>query len=79
MQNLELLVRSSDLERVFSQYGSVLSCKVVYDECNGKSRQFGFVQMCSDKTAQKAISALHGSNSTCLSKSLSVYCQLNYN
>ncbi|XP_078153660.1 polyadenylate-binding protein 2-like [Carex rostrata] len=72
VRNLELLVRSSDLERVFSQYGSVLSCKVVYDECNGKSRQFGFVQMCSDKTAQKAISTLHGSNSTCLSKSLYV-------
>lgn len=58
--NLSYNVRSSDLEKLFSQYGSVVSAQVIDDRDTGRSKGFGFVEMANDSEAQAAIEALDG-------------------
>ena len=48
------------LSELFSQQGSVASAKVITDKFTGQSRGFGFVEMSTEDEAQKAISALNG-------------------
>src|SRR5207247_11287509 len=48
------------LQELFSQQGSVTSAKVITDRYTGQSRGFGFVEMATGEEAQKAISALNG-------------------
>jgi RNA recognition motif-containing protein len=57
--NLSYRVSSSDLEQIFSQYGSVESAEVISDRETGRSKGFGFVEMSSDSEARSAIDALH--------------------
>jgi len=57
--NLSYGVKSSDLEALFSQYGSVQSAQVIEDRETGRSKGFGFVEMGSDSEAQAAINGLH--------------------
>jgi RNA recognition motif-containing protein len=57
--NLAYRVSSSDLEQLFSQYGSVESAEVISDRDTGRSKGFGFVEMSSDHEARAAIEALH--------------------
>ncbi|XP_010465662.1 PREDICTED: polyadenylate-binding protein 6-like [Camelina sativa] len=59
VKNLDSSITSICLERMFSPYGDVLSCKVA--EENGKSKGFGFVQFHTEQSAATARSALHGS------------------
>ena len=58
--NLSYSTTSSDLEQLFSQYGTVQSAEVLSDRDTGRSKGFGFVQMGSDEEAQAAIDALNG-------------------
>ncbi|MEK6695373.1 MAG: RNA-binding protein [Nitrospirota bacterium] len=48
------------LSELFAQQGSVTSAKVITDKFTGQSRGFGFVEMSTEEEAQKAISALNG-------------------
>ena len=48
------------LQELFTQHGSVTSAKVITDRYTGQSRGFGFVEMATGEEAQKAISALNG-------------------
>jgi cold-inducible RNA-binding protein len=57
--NLTYQVSSSDLEQLFSQFGSVESAQVIEDRDTGRSKGFGFVEMSSDSEAQAAIQGLH--------------------
>lgn len=57
--NLSYRVSSSDLEQIFSQYGSVQSAEVISDRDTGRSKGFGFVEMGSEGEARAAIDALH--------------------
>jgi len=57
--NLSYRVNSSDLEQLFSQYGSVESAEVITDRETGRSKGFGFVEMSTEAEAQAAIEALH--------------------
>ena len=57
--NLSYRVNSSDLEQLFSQYGSVESAEVITDRETGRSKGFGFVEMGTEAEAQAAIEALH--------------------
>jgi RNA recognition motif-containing protein len=50
-----------ELQQLFSQHGSVQSAKVITDRYTGQSRGFGFVEMATADDAQKAITALNGS------------------
>ena len=58
--NLSYGVSSSDLEEMFSSYGTVQSAQVISDRESGRSKGFGFVEMGSDDEAQAAIRALNG-------------------
>lgn len=57
--NLSYNVTSSDLEQLFSQYGTVKSAQVISDRLTGRSKGFGFVEMKSDSEAQAAITGLN--------------------
>ena len=57
--NLTYRVSSSDLEQLFSQFGSVESAEVISDRDTGRSKGFGFVEMSSDNEARAAIDALN--------------------
>ena len=57
--NLPWSVTNTDLEAKFSEFGTVLSARVMTDKFSGKSRGFGFVEM-EDADAEKAIAAMNG-------------------
>ncbi len=57
--NLSFNVSSSDLEQLFSQFGSVESAQVIADRETGRSKGFGFVEMASEDEAQAAINGLN--------------------
>jgi RNA recognition motif-containing protein len=57
--NLAYGVSSSELESLFSQYGTVTSAQVIQDRETGRSKGFGFVEMGSDAEAQAAINGLN--------------------
>lgn len=51
-----------ELSQLFSQHGTVQSAKVITDRYTGQSRGFGFVEMATGEEAQKAITALNGTD-----------------
>ena len=57
--NLSYSVSSSDLDQLFSQFGTVQSSQVIQDRDTGRSKGFGFVEMSSDNEARAAIEALN--------------------
>jgi RNA recognition motif-containing protein len=59
VSNLNFKVKSEDLKNLFSQYGEVVSSKVITDKFSGRSRGFGFVEMKNDSDGQKAIDDLN--------------------
>ncbi|MGA2030886.1 MAG: RNA-binding protein [Thermoguttaceae bacterium] len=58
--NLSYTVSSSDLEQLFSAFGTVESAQVIDDRESGRSKGFGFVEMANDEEAQAAIAGLNG-------------------
>ena len=58
--NLAFSVTESSLNDLFSQHGTVESCRLITDRDSGRSKGFGFVEMSTDEEAQAAISALSG-------------------
>ncbi len=60
--SLPWAVNDEALQEAFTQYGNVVSAKVVTDRQTGRSRGFGFVEMESDSEASAAIEALNGSD-----------------
>jgi len=58
--NLSYNTTGSDLEQLFTQFGTVQSAEVIADRDTGRSKGFGFVQMGSDEEAKKAIDGLNG-------------------
>jgi RNA recognition motif-containing protein len=57
--NLTYQVSQTDLEQLFSQFGTVQSAQVIQDRETGRSKGFGFVEMDTDAEAQAAIEGLH--------------------
>jgi RNA recognition motif-containing protein len=58
--NLPYTFSDNDMERTFSEFGSVNSAKVIMDRDSGRSKGFGFVEMATAAEATAAIEALHG-------------------
>jgi RNA recognition motif-containing protein len=58
--NLPWSTTSASLESLFSAHGNVQSAEVISDRETGRSRGFGFVEMDSDESCQRAINALNG-------------------
>ena len=57
--NLPWTAKDADLDAKFSEFGKVISARVMTDKLTGKSRGFGFVDM-EDADAEKAIAAMSG-------------------
>lgn len=60
--NFAYSMTDSSLRSLFEPFGAVESATVVTDRETGRSRGFGFVEMCNDD-AGKAIAALNGADS----------------
>jgi RNA recognition motif-containing protein len=60
--NLSFQTTSEELQKLFSQAGTVESAAVVEDRDTGRSRGFGFVEMASKEEGEKAIEQFNGSD-----------------
>ena len=58
--NLSFQTTESDITQAFSGFGPVESVSIIKDRDTGRSKGFGFVQMADQADADKAISALNG-------------------
>jgi len=58
--NLSFQMKDDDLKNVFSEFGNVVSAKVISDKYSGRSKGFGFVEMDNDAAGKAAIEALNG-------------------
>jgi len=59
VSNLSFHTVDDDLRKLFEQFGTVSSAKVITDRETGRSRGFGFVEMASDAEANEAIKGLN--------------------
>ena len=50
----------ADLTALFSEYGTVLSARIITDKFSGKSRGFGFVEMSTESEAEGAARGMDG-------------------
>ncbi len=57
--NLSWEMSDSDLQELFTPYGTVTSAKVLKDKMSGRSKGFGFVEMEDDEAAKAAIAGLN--------------------
>ena len=60
--NLSYSVTSDSLNDLFSQFGTVLSAKVIEDRETGRSKGFSFVEMANASEAEMCIQKLNGYN-----------------
>jgi len=58
--NLGYDVTDAQLSELFAQAGKVESAVVITDRRTGRSKGFGFVEMSTEKEAEKAIEMLNG-------------------
>lgn len=58
--NLSYDTNEAGLTELFSQYGEVVSIKIIEDQFTGRSKGFGFIEMAQDEEAVSAISELNG-------------------
>jgi RNA recognition motif-containing protein len=57
--NLTYKVNESDLEALFTPFGTVVSAEIIVDRDTNRSKGFGFVEMDTDAQAQAAIEGLN--------------------
>jgi len=58
--NLAYSATEESINNLFSEHGTVDSCRLVSDRFTGRSKGFGFVEMSSSEEAESAISKLDG-------------------
>ena len=58
--NLSFQTGEADLNDLFSQYGTLESCRIITDRDTGRSRGFAFVEMSSQAEGEAAIAGLSG-------------------
>jgi len=56
--NLSYEVNEEDLQKAFSEFGEVVSVKIIKDQYNGRSKGFGFIEMPDKTEANAAIEGL---------------------
>ncbi len=59
VSNLSFHTVEDDLRKLFEQFGSVSSVKIITDRETGRSRGFAFVEMDSDDEAKEAMKGLN--------------------
>lgn len=57
--NLNYRVDDNELKEIFSEYGDVISARIIMDKATGRSRGFGFVEM-EDVDGRRALDELNG-------------------
>jgi len=57
--NLSYEVNEEDLKKAFSEFGEVVSVKIIKDQYDGRSKGFGFVEMPDNREAETAIEGLN--------------------
>ena len=72
VSNLSFHTADDELRKLFEQFGTVSSAKVINDRETNRSRGFGFVEMSSDEEAKEAIKGLNGKEIEGRSMSVSV-------
>lgn len=60
--NLTYELTDEELKELFTQAGNVVSASIIKFRDSGRSKGFGFVEMETEETAQKAIDTLNGSD-----------------
>jgi RNA recognition motif-containing protein len=58
--NIHLNIIESDLRRLFTPFGEVITVELVRDKWNNRSTGHAFINMPVEKQAQTAIVTLHG-------------------
>lgn len=58
--NLSFKLAEQDLETLFGQYGTVVSCSIPTDRETGRKRGFAFIEMSTQAEAEAAIKGLNG-------------------
>jgi len=49
-----------ELKNLFTEFGTLVSVKIITDKYSGRSKGFGFVEFETDEEAKKAMEALNG-------------------
>lgn len=57
--NLPYKLDDEQLEKLFAEFGTVVSAKVITDKYSGRSKGFGFVEFETEDEAKKAVEALN--------------------
>ena len=60
MDNLPYGVRDEDMNQEFAKFGAVTAIKLMMERDTGRSKSFGFVEICNDTEAQAAIQGMNG-------------------
>jgi RNA recognition motif-containing protein len=58
--NLAYSVGDSELQKMFTPFGTVNSAQVIKDRDNGRSKGFGFVELGTSEEGKAAITAMNG-------------------
>lgn len=58
--NLSYTAHEDDVRQLFEKFGEIQSVKIIMDNMTGRPKGFGFVEMSSNEEADKAISAING-------------------
>jgi len=58
--NLPWSATDEEMKSKFSEFGNVISARIMMDKITNKSRGFGFVDMENDSDMQKAIAGMSG-------------------
>lgn len=59
--NLSYDTADADLEKAFSEFGNVVSVRIIGNRANGRSKGFGFVELDGVAAANKAAKVMNGS------------------
>ena len=60
ISNLSFTMRDAELQEVFTNFGSVISAKVVMDRFSGRSKGFGFVELAESADVNAVVEATNG-------------------
>ena len=58
--NLNYTLSEQEVAELFSQFGEVVSVKLITDKETGRAKGFGFVEMADDQEGAEAVSRLDG-------------------